>query len=139
LTKESKGNTPHVDPELLRLILEHPWPGNIRQLHNALKIALALSDGRRTIGLDCLPSELLFAEPADQVGDSSHLVDNALRERFRALSVHDAQQLICVTRSKVEDDAIRNALASSNGNISAAARELGICRNTIYRRFYWID
>ena len=41
------------------------------------------------------------------------------------------------TLHQLEHDTVRRALAEAGGNISVAARRLGISRNTIYRKLYW--
>ncbi|WP_082535903.1 sigma-54-dependent Fis family transcriptional regulator [Methylibium sp. Root1272] len=139
LHKESDRKPPHVDPDLLQFLCEHPWPGNIRQLHNTLKTALALGEGRQTIGLDCLPSELLPPLPLPNVNDSPRVMKDLPSDGVEASTKLDAPELIHGVRHGVDDDTIRKALSRSNGNISAAARELGVCRNTIYRRLYWVE
>lgn len=139
LHKESDRKPPHIDPDLLQFLCEHPWPGNIRQLHNTLKTTLALGEGRQKIGLDCLPSELLPPLPLPNVNDSPRVMKDLPSDGVEASTKLDAPELIHGVRHGVDDDAIRKALSRSNGNISAAARELGVCRNTIYRRLYWVE
>ena len=41
------------------------------------------------------------------------------------------------TLQQLENETVRRALAEAGGNISVAARRLGISRNTIYRKLYW--
>nr|WP_314873019.1 sigma-54-dependent Fis family transcriptional regulator [uncultured Pseudomonas sp.] len=102
-----------LDAEARRCLLGHAWPGNVRQLLNTLRYAVALAeDGVITLG--CLPEELLARAPQvvvlaqplrleEQVEDAEarHLLDVLRRERW---------------------------------NISAAAESAGISRSTLYRK-----
>ncbi|MET9564164.1 sigma-54-dependent Fis family transcriptional regulator [Streptomyces tauricus] len=91
-------------PEVLPLLRRHDWPGNVRQLHFALREAAA---GRRTyrIELSDLPPSLHSAGS-------------------RSLSAWEAS----------ERDTLVQALLEVDGNKLLAAQRLGISRTTIYRK-----
>jgi transcriptional regulator of acetoin/glycerol metabolism len=55
LLREEGGADTRLDAEAERLLLAHPWPGNVRQLRHVLRTAAALADGA-TVGPDHLPS-----------------------------------------------------------------------------------
>ncbi|UVL63360.1 sigma-54-dependent Fis family transcriptional regulator [Pseudomonas sp. B21-032] len=96
--------------KVLELLLQHPWPGNLRQLASVLQVALALA-GERPIAVEHLPdsffADLPEAKPAAPVLATPANTDD-LGQRLRAL----------------------------NGNISALARALGISRTTLYKRLH---
>ncbi|MGF6593647.1 sigma-54-dependent Fis family transcriptional regulator [Pseudomonas sp. 2835] len=96
--------------KVLELLLQHPWPGNLRQLASVLQVALALA-GERPIAMEHLPdsffADLPEAKPAAPVLATPANTDD-LGQRLRAL----------------------------NGNISALARVLGISRTTLYKRLH---
>lgn len=94
-----------LTPEARDAMLRHTWPGNLRQLASTLRTLAALADDGTTLDLDALPSPLRTA-------------DATPAPSLEALS----------------DAAITAALARNNGRVSAAARELGIHRATLYRR-----
>jgi transcriptional regulator of acetoin/glycerol metabolism len=98
-----------ISPSTMVLFRQHPWPGNIRQLHNVLKTALALSD--------------------NNVIDESHLSDDFLAEMPQEKTSEPQASL-----SALNEELVRNTLHKHGGNVSAAARELGISRNTFYRK-----
>jgi transcriptional regulator of acetoin/glycerol metabolism len=104
------GEHAEFTPEVMELFRSHPWPGNIRQLHNVLRTALALSSG----------------QPISEL----HLTQDFLDDLERGA----AEEIEASTLDSMADDAIRAALRSNDGNVSAAARQLGISRNTMYRR-----
>lgn len=101
--------------ELLRQLFACAWPGNIRQLKQVLEVAVVLADGA-PLAFEHFPSLQPAAqqgvEPAMQQAGVAGATDNSLRERTiaHALRVLDSHQ----------------------GNVSAAARELGISRTTLY-------
>ncbi len=98
-----------IEPAALEVLCAHDWPGNIRELENAIERALLLSDGPR-IGPADLPAELVG--PA---GDAAG-VPATLRERIR----HETRRL--------ERDAIVEALRATHGNVTQAAQQLGLSR-----------
>jgi PAS domain S-box-containing protein len=102
-----------TDAEALSLLMAYEWPGNIRELENAIERAFVLcTDGH--IGLRHLPEDLLIrAAP----GGEADLVPG-VRAAHRML---DAQ-------------AIQAALAAHGGNRVAAAQALGIHKATLFRR-----
>ncbi|HEY3325986.1 MAG TPA: sigma-54-dependent Fis family transcriptional regulator [Novimethylophilus sp.] len=99
-----------VTPDIMELFQAHPWPGNIRQLHNVIRTALALS--------------------ADGPIGQPHLTQDFLDDIMRAAHVEtDTASLDSLTL-----EVVRKALHAHAGNVSAAARQLGISRNTLYRK-----
>ena len=95
-------------------LLEHPWPGNIRQLSSCLRYAAALAEDG-CIDLDCLPAEL--QQPA-LPGASVQVVEGRLV-------------------SRLENDEARHlqaALREHHWNISAVAEAFGVARSTLYRK-----
>ncbi len=136
---------PSIDPEVLELFRRHPWPGNLRQLSNLLRTAVVMAEGEPTIlrehlpddfiedieqGLACMPppesNAGLTIEPATVSPAPSFVpppVSSVLPQESSAGRLQD-----------LELQAIRDALARSGGNISGAARELGVSRSTLYRK-----
>lgn len=109
-------------PFVLTIFEKHPWPGNIRQLANVIKTAIALSDGEPEITAEHLPEDFLDQSPL--------LVTKA--ESFGGIDA--SARSISGSLEELEEIAIRTSLRDNGGNISAAARKLGISRNTLYRR-----
>jgi transcriptional regulator of acetoin/glycerol metabolism len=123
IEEEAPGRGLALAPDLARAFAAYPWPGNLRQLANAVQIACALLDeGETQIGWQHLPDDLAadLASPPTPVpcaalGAGAGAGPGA---NLRALS----------------DAAIRRTVADAGGNLSEAARRLGISRNTLYRR-----
>lgn len=91
----------------------HDWPGNFRELVNCLKTTAALAGAGRRVTLSDLPNHIhaptRVAAVAASEGNLGALTETAMR---RAVDLH-------------------------RGNLSAAARALGIDRSTLYRRLVW--
>ena len=111
-------------PEVWQLMLAHPWPGNLRQLSNVLATAIAIAAPDSVIKLEHLPDDFL---------DDS---DRAPEVTTRKTSVISASATRPQNHGSLDDmatEAMHAALARHRGNVSAAARELGVSRNTLYR------
>ncbi|MCK7499044.1 MAG: helix-turn-helix domain-containing protein [Comamonadaceae bacterium] len=106
-----------LSAELALAFARHRWPGNLRQLHNALATACALLDDDETaIGWQHLADDLV-----EDLRERRDPRDTAAAE--------DAVDLRAQSRRTV-----RAVLADCAGNRSEAARRLGISRNTLYRK-----
>ena len=92
-------------PEALRAIQAYPWPGNIRELENRINGAVIMAEGKH-ITVDDL------GLPAATAG-------------FKWLNLREV-------RSRAEFEAVRQALALTQGNVSRTAELLGITRPTLY-------
>ena len=97
----------------------YTWPGNLRQLVNALRTACALiNDDENTIRWEHLPDDLIEELRRGSRSSSASATCPLPEENLQALSAA----------------AITRAIDGSAGNMSEAARRLGISRNTLYRR-----
>jgi sigma-54 dependent transcriptional regulator, acetoin dehydrogenase operon transcriptional activator AcoR len=111
----------------LQAIESYEWPGNIRQLFNAIRVAIALLDeGETLITESHLPEELFEANPFSGVGG----VSVAARDPWAAEPLEGNAGSL----EEIGRQAAMRTLEAAGGNISAAARQLGISRNTLYRK-----
>jgi len=95
------------DPAALQALLDHPWPGNVRELDHAIERAVLLARGEALVAQD------LGLRPAD--GDGAVLLER--------MSLEDAERYL-----------IQRALQRADGNVSDAAKQLGLSRSALYRR-----
>jgi two-component system NtrC family response regulator len=91
--------------EALAVLETHPWPGNVRELENRIKRAVIMAEGNRIT-----PVDLDLADP-EEIPDVVSLAK---------------------AREEVERREIPRALSRAEGNISQAAKLLGISRPTLY-------
>ncbi|HEX4598719.1 MAG TPA: sigma-54-dependent Fis family transcriptional regulator [Burkholderiaceae bacterium] len=120
--------------EVLTLFGRHRWPGNLRQLSSLLRTALAMLDDENVIEVRHLPQDFL-----EDVGVSGAVTPAPAQQPARSplpALVQEAAPIAPArgTLEEQESEAIRNSLKQHGGNVSAAARALGVSRNTIYRR-----
>jgi len=110
-----QAGTVEVTPEVLEIFQAHSWPGNIRQLHNVLRTAIALADGAAISTLH-LTQDFIDEMSLTKPSLSSNAASSSL----------DLDDLT--------SQAIKQAMQAEAGNVSAVARQLGISRNTLYRK-----
>ena len=102
-----------MDEETLEILCAYDWPGNLRQLTSTLRTLIALAGGSGRIERADLP-EALLKQP--------HAAASASKG-------HEGM----ATLAGITEQAIRTAIESTNGNMAAAARKLGVSRSTLYR------
>ncbi|HEX5356920.1 MAG TPA: sigma-54-dependent Fis family transcriptional regulator [Aquabacterium sp.] len=123
-----------IHPGLMQAMSRYPWPGNLRQLHGLLRTVCALLDpDERTLDWHHLPE--------DMVQDLRAPVAEAAEVRAATLSQTESPAApVGMTPSpdanlrRLSDQAIQQVVEATQGNMSEAARRLGISRNTLYRR-----
>jgi DNA-binding NtrC family response regulator len=102
-------------PATLARLRAFSWPGNVRQLENAVEMAIALS-GDRTL---LLPSDFTFSGRAIPAS------------RLRSIAVPDAGLNFEQTVGRIEREMIEEALRKARGNKTVAAGMLGLKRTTL--------
>jgi DNA-binding NtrC family response regulator len=108
-----------LEPEVIRALEAHSWPGNIRELRNVIERAVALSMGP-TIEIADLPENLRVFVPTFPLHIAS------------ALSVSTLAQ----SKEEAERARITEALERNGNNRLRAAAELGISRMTLYKKLH---
>src|SRR5690606_9113358 len=102
--QEMNRNLRGFTPDALAALTVHSWPGNVRELENRMKRAVIMAEGSR-----------LTAADLDLAKDAEPVILNLKQAREEA-----------------DRKALTNALATADGNISQAAKLLGISRPTFY-------
>jgi DNA-binding NtrC family response regulator len=99
--------SPPLTPDAASILQAYWWPGNVRQLHNVLRRAVAAAP-RGPIDSDALPPEIV-------------------------LSTSDSRLSLI---EQLEGQTILRTLESTAGNVSRAAQLMGLSRATVYRRLH---
>jgi DNA-binding NtrC family response regulator len=126
--------------ETMALLAAHEWPGNVRQLENAVYRAIVLADAPylqpydfpAVSGLKAPPPESeVTPAPAKPVPSASELLqDMPVDSPVRILDERGHLR----TLEEIERDLIQHAIEIYSGHMSEVARRLGIGRSTLYRK-----
>ncbi len=95
-----------VDKDAMKTLLDHAWPGNVRELSHVVERAVLMANG-----------------DVVQAGDLGIRGDTSRDARIDDMTLEDAERLL-----------IRKALERYGGNVSEAAKALGLSRSALYRR-----
>ncbi|HTZ38694.1 MAG TPA: sigma 54-interacting transcriptional regulator [Syntrophales bacterium] len=104
-----------LSPEVFSLLEEYDWPGNVRELINVLESAYSLVDGQVILASN-LPHHI------------RHRAERSHREPARS-------RPLSRTIDDIEKEVLLNVLKRKKFNCRATAKELGIHRSTLYRKF----
>jgi len=102
--EENKNRIKNFSPEVIEFMLNYPWPGNVRELENMIERGVILSKNN-AITLAELPQDIVHPTPAE-----GKTIEAVMRNH------------------------IINVLEETKGNISKAARILGVRRMTLYNK-----
>ncbi|MFA6135052.1 MAG: sigma-54 dependent transcriptional regulator [Phycisphaerae bacterium] len=113
VTRRQGSKVKGITSDARRALMAYPWPGNVRQLRNAVENMVALASGDK-LGVEDLPSEI----------------------HHRPEEIANAQlgQLAGISLEEAEKELIRNTLKMVEGNREQAATMLGIGERTLYRK-----
>ena len=111
-----------MSDEMLRVLMEYDWPGNIRELEHVIERACACTSGTRL-----------------QLGDSSTPVVAFYESTRKKIAPPPTNDIALTARSivslaEMEKEAILAALKELQGDKLAAAKLLGIGKTTMYRK-----
>lgn len=115
-----------ISEQVMDEFRRHPWPGNLRQLHSLLRTAMLMADDSGLIEVQHLPEDFWESLPAAQI----QTADAAAMATASSVQATAAVKTVAAAERQL----IRDTLAACEGNVSAAARQLGISRNTLYRK-----
>ncbi len=101
-----------VSPDVLKIVMNHDYPGNIRELENVLEHAFVLCSGG-----------IILAQ---------HLPDGLLASKTASASTAE-------TMEELEAQFLTTALERNNWNRTAVAKELGIHKTTLYRKIHKLN
>ena len=106
--------------DAMNALLTYHWPGNVRELRTAIEHGVVMAHGPK-ITLRDLPTNVRQA--AGVVLPGGITPAKAFGDKGSALDLHEAEMRV-----------IMQALATTNGNVTAAAKKLGISRRTLHRK-----
>lgn len=114
--EELDRNITTIPENLMNILLNYSWPGNIREIKNVIKRAVLLSKGE-TLDKNALPQEIVFASVINQDSENNEQKNNLKSQT-----------------GKTEKEIILATLQKTKYNKSKAARILNIDRRTLYNK-----
>jgi transcriptional regulator of acetoin/glycerol metabolism len=119
------GRPAAIEMDALQRLVAYPWPGNVRELRNVIRTALAICEGGVVRGID-LPREIRETDSNSGTGSISVLQSATAGGGDSALTVNPLKA--------AERAALVRVIAECHGNMTRVAAQLGMSRNTLYRR-----
>src|SRR5205814_2379961 len=104
-----------ITTDAMNTLLAYDWPGNVRELRTAIEHGVVMASGPKVTVRD-LPRRI-----RESVGDAAGAI--AVAQKVNPLDLAETEKRL-----------ITQALASTGGNITAAANQLGISRRTLHRK-----
>jgi len=145
-----------ISDVVMRFFADHSWPGNLRQLHNVIRLSLALMDDDESEILpEHLPEGLFMggqfggarktvdchtSHPRREMTSAESITNSGMRGDGAMVSpaeteVNAVEQVDGVrSLDEIELELMAAAIREVGGNVSEAARRLGVSRNTLYRK-----
>ena len=124
LEHRDSGQADTLNNEVMAALENHPWPGNIRQLVNIVRVAVAIADG---------DDVQLWHLPEDFLADYESQTRPERKPVFDASPYRESPQANDNSRNDTMDQTLV-VYRQCMGNVSRAARELAVSRNTLYKR-----
>ncbi|MEO6409186.1 MAG: sigma-54-dependent Fis family transcriptional regulator [Burkholderiaceae bacterium] len=147
LQHESPHAPPEISPSVMDMFRRYAWPGNVRQLANVLRTAALMCADERLVteahlsddfleDVGRVPPALCATRPPSGTQALSQAPEAPASEPEPAVTVplSTSGAVADATLEAVEGRLIQDVMAQVDGNISAAAKRLGISRNTVYRK-----
>lgn len=119
----------YYEPEIISALMQYDWPGNARELQNVVERMVCVARNKRLAYKD-LPADITSislapsrSNPEDQrIAPEDHITVGLERERRKQ------------NQAARELQEIMDLLGQHGGNITLVARDMGVSRNTIYRK-----
>ena len=122
-----RDTVPHtiISPDAIKILQEHTWTGNVREMANVLEYACIVSKGD-VITAEHLPSNISHRGPVEFSQQSSMTVESNGSEHIKTLR-------------EIEMEAIYRVLNKNKGDKPKTAHELGIALKTLYNKLNLYD
>lgn len=113
-----------VAPEVISLLQQYNWPGNVRELQNIVERVISITEGD-TIGPEHLP---------DHIANYQANINTLYQLNLQSSRILCEREKLRQNLNEKERQQILDFLLRANGNISHAAKQMGMARSTMYRK-----
>lgn len=137
INAQERLNVTGAEHSTLEMLKNYEWPGNVRQLENAVFRAMILSDGQSLQPHDF--PQISGLTPMMPSVTPSHPLTTLVNEKTQVNSNEEVVSILdrdghLRTLEEIERDLIQFAIENYSGHMSEIARRLGIGRSTLYRK-----
>jgi two-component system, response regulator FlrC len=124
-------SAPQLVPEVLQVLTEYNWPGNIRELHNAVERAAVLSGGLNLHENDFFPNIATHTSSLAQAVEVSRTYE-VFKPKVTSIETNsNSRGFVGKTVNQIERELILETLTATKNNRSKAAKMLGISIRTL--------
>jgi two-component system nitrogen regulation response regulator GlnG len=131
LGKEVQG----ISPDAVKLLIEYPWPGNVREMQSVVRRALLQTTGA-VLMADALPPEIRAGSRQPSGASAANAMFDRLIEDRMQTGTHD---LYAEVLAATETCLLTRVLELTRGNQSQAARILGITRGSLRHKLLTLN
>ncbi len=124
--------------DALKLLVGYDWPGNVRQLENAIRRAVLLS-ADNALTPDDFPDLTGAAGSRDSDTSLENLIAGKLHSSLAQMDINELDDLYNMVLHQMERPLIRIILEKTRGNQVRTAEILGINRNTLRKKIQMLD
>lgn len=117
------------DEQVMDVLKEYPWPGNLREMLNVIRRATLLTDGGK-MSVSALPPEIVYSQKFNFSDPDSE--KNTIKAPKMPLNLKDAA-------AEAEADVLKKVLEEVKYNRTQAAKQLGIDRKTLFNKMKQYD
>lgn len=121
-----------ISPQVMAMFRRYHWQGNVRQLHNLLRTAVVMAGCAGELDVEHLPDDFLEELHSGAAPSASMSMPALSAMALYAGAVTEASDIQSLQDVTIQ--AMAQMLHLHKGNVSAAAKALGVSRNTIYRK-----
>ena len=117
------------DEQVMDVLKEYPWPGNLREMLNVIRRATLLTDGGK-MSVSALPPEIVYSQKFNFSDLDSDRTENKAHKM--PLNLKDAA-------AEAEAEVLKKVLEEVKYNRTQAAKQLGIDRKTLFNKMKQYD
>jgi two-component system nitrogen regulation response regulator GlnG len=127
-----------IAPDALKLLIEYPWPGNVREMQSAVRRALLQTTGPVLLA-ESLPEEIRTGSRRAGQETAGNGVAGNLERLIDARLQAKTTDLYAETLAVMETCLLTRVLKATGGNQSQAARILGITRGSLRNKIHALN
>jgi two-component system nitrogen regulation response regulator GlnG len=127
-----------IAPDALKLLIEYPWPGNVREMQSAVRRALLQTTGPVLLA-ESLPEEIRTGSRRLVNGGAANGVAGNIERLIEVRLQAKTNDLYAETLAAMESSLLTRVLKQTEGNQSQAARILGITRGSLRNKIHALN